>query len=297
MNYNISEYFVSCNINTQKSIVKNLGDVNTNKTNSIVYALNIYYFNIANNNHNVTAIIVTEKLFNSIENPNKNIVLEDFPKIAFWKFHNYLVDNGYMKIVFAHKVDKSAKIHPSAVIDGNVQIGKNVQIDACSIILSNSIIKENAHIHSGVIIGSDGMQVIKDENNQQTFIKHAGGVIIEENVNVLSGANISKAIDTSYTKVGKNSVIGIHACVAHNVTIGKNCRLGGTARVAGSTTIHDNVWIGPSATIRDDLIIHENASIKLGSVVVKNVKEAEEVSGNFAYNHQKRIRNYVKEQG
>jgi len=296
MNFNVIEYFSDCITNTQEVIIQNLGDINTNKVQSIVYALDIHYFNIANNNPQIIAIIMTEELFASVESVNTNIVLEKFPKIAFWRLHNYLVNNGYMKIDFTPKIDISAKIHPSVIIDENVQIGKNVQIDAGTIILSYSIIKENVHIHSGVVVGSDGMQVMKDENDQQVFIKHAGGVVIDENVNVLSGANISKAIDTSYTKVGKNSVISIHASVGHNVIVGKNCMLGGNVLVGGSTIIHDNVWIGPSATIKDSIVIHKNASIKLGSVVVKNVSASEEVSGNFAYKHTKRVRNFVKEQ-
>lgn len=296
MFFNIENYFNCCILIHKDCIIESLGDIKTNKKQSLTYALNLNYFNEANKNENVSTIIVTQEIADYIGKTTKNLVIEKFPKIAFWRLHNYLVENEIMKLPQENHIDKSAKIHSSVIIKDNVWIGKNVCIDAGSIILSNSIIKENAHIHSGVIIGSDGMQVIKDENGNQIFIRHAGGVIIGKNVNVLSGANISKAVDLSYTTIGENSVVSIHASVGHNVKIGKNCMLAGNVLVGGSTTIKDNVWIGPSSTIKDSITIDNNVSIKIGSVVVKDVKDGEEVSGNFAYNHTKRIRNFVKEQ-
>lgn len=296
MFFNIKNYFKSYILNTKDSVIENLGDIKTNKNNSLAYALNLNYFNEANENVNISTIIIPKALADIIGKTSKNIIIEEFPKVAFWKFHNYLVENQIMKLLTETYIDKSAKIDASVIIENSVWIGKNVQIDSGSIILKNSIIKDNSHIHSGVIVGSEGMQVIKDEIGNQVFIKHVGGVIIEKNVNILSGANISRAVDLSYTTVGENSVISVQTSVGHNVQIGKNCMLAGNVLVGGSTKVGNNVWVGPSATIKDSISIEDGVSIKIGSVVVKDVKENEEVSGNFAYKHSKRVRNFIKEQ-
>lgn len=292
----IEDYFNTFVIKNNEKIFKNLGDVNSKHEKSLVYALNLHYFNIANENPNVSAIIINSDLQPLIGSTQKNIIIEKSPKVAFWNLHNHLVIKGLMCLSVESYIGKNSNIHTTAVIHDNVWIGDNVIIDAGAIILPNTVIKNDVHIHSGAVIGSEGMQVIKDEENQQIFINHAGGVMIEKGVNILSGANVSKAVDLSYTIIGENSVISIHASVGHNVQIGKNCMLAGNVLVGGSTIIKDNVWIGPSSTIKDSLVIENNVSIKLGSVVVKDIKENEEVSGNFAYNHIKRIRNFMKEQ-
>jgi len=64
--------------------------------------------------------------------------------------------------------------------------------------------------------------------------------------------------------------------------------------VSGNVIIGNSVWIGPSSTIRDGIKIGSNAKIRLGSVVLTDVAENEDVSGNFAYNHNKNLLNYLK---
>jgi UDP-3-O-[3-hydroxymyristoyl] glucosamine N-acyltransferase len=60
--------------------------------------------------------------------------------------------------------------------------------------------------------------------------------------------------------------------------------------VAGSVTIGDDVWIGPGASLSNQIVVESGASITLGSVVVKNVREREHVTGHFAIPHRRFLR-------
>jgi len=50
------------------------------------------------------------------------------------------------------------------------------------------------------------------------------------------------------------------------------------------------VWIGPNSTISDHISIGNSAIITLGSVVCKNVKSKQTVTGNFALEHRQFVR-------
>lgn len=289
-------YFKQYISNITDHTIAYLGDVRSQHQNTLTYALDQHYFGVAINNPHVNTIITTQEVFEQHPNITKNIIISASPKVDFWQFHNYLVKNCLMELPLEPHIDQSATIHPKAIIDAKVSIGKNVRIDAGAVILRNTILDDNVHIHSNAIIGSDGMQTVKDTHGNEIFIEHAGGVYIGKNVNILAGANVSKSVGLEFTTIGDNTVISLLSSVGHNAKIGKNCLLAGNVLIGGSAIIEDNVWIGPSSTIKDGIHIHKNAKVRIGSVVVKNVKADAEVSGNFAYSHASHIKNYLKAQ-
>ncbi len=70
--------------------------------------------------------------------------------------------------------------------------------------------------------------------------------------------------------------------VAHHVRLGKRCLVGAGAAVTGSVTIGDDVRIGPNATIASEITIGDRANITLGSVVTRDSRPDQHVTGDFA---------------
>jgi carbonic anhydrase/acetyltransferase-like protein (isoleucine patch superfamily) len=96
------------------------------------------------------------------------------------------------------------------------------------------------------------------------------------------------------TVIGDNTIIGISSNIGHDVQIGKNCSISSNCVIARKAKLENGVWVGPSSTIREHVNIGPNSQIKLGSVVIEDVKASESVSGNFALNHPIHLRNYLK---
>jgi UDP-3-O-[3-hydroxymyristoyl] glucosamine N-acyltransferase len=277
---------------------ENIGLVDTAKNNSITFCEKINFLHKALENNNISVIITTENLYKTIKKDyNKSYILVENPKFYFWKLYNFLVEKDFFKTFkVKHFRGKNIDIHPTAYVEYNTYIGDNVKIGAYSIILEGTIIESNSVIHNHCTIGAEGLQSTFNEK-EKIFIKHIGGVKIGKNVNILSNSVVSRGVfPFEFTEIGDYTFISLLCSIGHNVKIGKYCNIAGNSLIGGSAIIEDNVWIGPSSTIKDGIIIGKNASIKIGSVVVKDIKHNEEVSGNFAYNHAKRIRNYVKEQ-
>lgn len=266
---------------------------NSQLKNSICFVLNQEYLKKANENENISGIITTEELSQYVSE-NKGLVISENPKKVFFNLHNTLLENGLNQMNVQMEIDKSAKIADTVKIYGNVKIGKNVIIEDYTVINSNTIIEDNTYIAQNVIIGARGMHNTMVDGH---FIRvnDAGGVHIGKNCEVLSGAIIQKSYFSEFTKIGDETKVSVSVKVGHGCTVGERTLIAGNVQLAGYNTIGNDVWIGPSSVLAHGLIIGNKAQIKLGSVVVKDVKENQEVSGNFAYDHTKRIRNFVKE--
>jgi len=261
---------------------------------TVCFVLTSEFLDIANKNDNISGIITSKDLSQGVSG-DKGLYISENPKKDFFDLHNRLLDFNENSINVDSFIDKTAKVADTVKIYGNVHIGKNVNIEDYVVINSNTIIEDNTYIAQNVIIGARGMHNTM-VNGSFIHVKDAGGVHIGKNCEILAGAIIQKSYFSEFTKIGNQTKISVGVKVGHGCVIGERTLVAGSVQLAGYNTIGNDVWIGPSSVLAHGLKIGDNAQIKLGSVVVKDVKENEEVSGNFAYKHTKRIRNFIKEQ-
>lgn len=266
---------------------------NTNKEATLCYALDFKYLKYAEENPNISAIITHPDLK---YDGKKAFALDEEPDIIYGLILNKLILKDVIKPNMAYSVSKSAIIHPSAFISEKSYIGNNVIIGRNVIINDYTIIEDNCIIGDNVVLGCEGFYFKRKKNKELMKFLHSGGVHLHKNVEVMTGSIIQKAHDAEFTTIEEGTKISVNVNIGHSCKIGKHNMITGNIQIAGRVTIGDNCWIGTSSTISDSIVIGNNASIKIGSVVVKDVKDGEEVSGNFAYNHLKRVRNFAKQQ-
>ncbi|MGE4457017.1 MAG: hypothetical protein AB7E13_08770 [Arcobacteraceae bacterium] len=267
---------------------------NSKLKNTVCFVLNLEYLKVANANDNISAVITTSELSKYV-NKEKGLVISNNPKRDFFNIHNMLLNDGFNSLNIEHYIDPSVKIADTVKIKGNVRIGKNVVVEGYTVINENTIIEDDTYIAENVVIGARGMHNTMIDG-KFIRVEDAGGVCIGKGCEILAGAIIQKSYFSEFTKIGDQTKVSVSVKVGHGCSIGERTLLAGNAQLAGYNIIGNDVWIGPSSVIAHGLTIGNKAQIKLGSVVVKNIKDGEEVSGNFAYNHLKRIRNFVKEQ-
>lgn len=259
---------------------------------TLCFALNEFYVQMANQNEAVSAIITTSHMEGKVST-NKGLIIHHNPKLAFYEIHNRLGESITELLPVKPGIAPSARIHPSANISDFVHIGANAVVEAGVVIKSFSFIGDDCYIGENVVIGARGLHNTMVEG---AFMKvmDLGGVYIENECEILAGAIIQKSYFREFTKIGTGTKIGPTANISHGVEIGKNCLITGNSQIAGFTKIEDQVWLGPSTTVGHGLEIGEKASIKIGSVVVSNISKEETVSGNFAFDHKKHIRQFTK---
>lgn len=190
------------------------------------------------------------------------------------------------------KISKKANIHPSTVIgndciiedfvsiEENCKIGDGVHIKAFSHIYYNSVIGDNCYIGVRCNIGSDGFGYAQNQKGESHFTPQIGNVVIEENVTILDHSSIDRGAFEP-TLIKKNSLLGGHTHIAHNLEIGENAEIGHGFVVAGSTKIGKNVKLGGRVNCVGHLKITDNFTCDSMALINNSVSEEGHYAGSL----------------
>ncbi|MDO9536869.1 MAG: hypothetical protein Q7J68_00940 [Thermoplasmata archaeon] len=270
-----------------------LGYVDSSKKDTLAYCDIFSYVVRAMQNENVSCVITTGELADHVD-ATKGLIVSSNPRNEFLKFHNKLVEEDLIRLEIDYGIGEKCIFHPTAIISKRSKIGNNVIINENVVIKDNVMIGDNTFIDTGAVIGCQGLLYII-ENDKHIFVRHAGGVKIGSNVTILSNAVIAQSINNScLTEIGDYSIIGIATSIGHEARIGVKCVISGNCVIARRAFVDDGAWIGSSAVIREHVIIGKDAQVKTGSIVVKDVGNNQAVSGNFAMDHNRHLRQYIR---
>ncbi|NME35808.1 MULTISPECIES: DapH/DapD/GlmU-related protein [Fusobacterium] len=252
----------------------------------LTFLADIKYFEEVKNNNTITCIITTEEIANNIKDNKYGLIISENPKRDFFELHNKLVDEEFYFKKEKNNISSKAIISPRASIrEYNINIEDDVVIEENVVIYPNVTIKKDSIIKAGTILGADGFQYFKSENNN-IQVKPIGKLIIEEDVTIHNNCVIDRGIFDK-TIIDKNTKIYNLVHIAHDSKIEKNTLITAGVIVCGRVRIGENSYLGPNCTIKNGLKLGKNSKVSMGAVVTKNVQDNEVVTGNFAISHQK----------
>lgn len=188
-------------------------------------------------------------------------------------------------------VECDAVIGDNAVIYPGVYIGRGSKVGKESVIYSNVSVREGvtigerAIIHPNSVIGSDGFGFAKFEA-KYVKIPQAGGVIIEDDVEI--GANVTidrAALKGANTKIGRGTKIDNLVQLAHNVIVGEDTVIVAQAGVSGSTKIGSRVTIAGQAGVAGHIEIADDSVITAKAGVTNTIKKPGAYSGYPVVEH------------
>lgn len=251
------------------------------------------YYKEIENNKSITCIVTTDEVAQKIEKGKYGIIISNNPRKDFFELHNKLVKEDFYFTKRDNQISEKAYISEKANIGSyNIIIEDDVIIEAGVTIYENVTIKKGTIIKSGTILGADGFQYIRNKDDI-IKVEPAGELEIAEDVVIHNNSIIDKGI-FGKTFIGENTKIYNLVHVAHDSKIGKNVFLTAGVIVCGRVKIGANSYLGPNCTIKNGLFLGENSKISMGSVVTKDVKDNEVVTGNFAIPHEQFISNLKK---
>lgn len=203
-----------------------------------------------------------------------------------------IIGNQFFLKSQIHGIDTTAKISQQAKIAPDVNIGANVVVGECEIganttIMPNTVIHDrvkigaNVLIQSGAVLGTDGLGCIRETDGSLTKFPHLGGLIIHDNVEVGANSSIAKGAFGD-TVVGKGTKINALCYIGHNCHIGANVLIAGGTNLNGSVRIGDNSVVYSNCVLREQARIGKRVVIGMGSVVTKDIPDAEVWVGNPA---------------
>lgn len=272
---------------------KTAGSVSNQTNNHILcYAANLHNINLAVRNPAISCIITTPDLAHHVT--LKGLAISPNPDFTFFAILNKLIEQNLIFPTMTYGIDPTAIIHTSAMVSEKAYIGKNVFIGRNTIINDYSILEDDVIIGDNVIIGNEGFFFKRTSENHLYKVLHAGGVKLEQGVEIMSNSIIQRAHDPIFTVVGKGSKISVNVNIGHSCVIGKHCAITGNVQIAGRTTVGDYCRIGMSATIADGLKIGDRAEIKIGSIVATDIGPDQVFSSSFALPHKYQLRQHAR---
>ena len=253
---------------------------------------NNYLRNIQEN-ENISAVVTVSELADElIKTTNCGIIVCDKPDELFYNLHNYLYrkTDFYQKQSILTQIGKNAVIDSTAIIaERDVVIGDNVIIEPGVVIQGGVTIGNNCVIGANTTIGTRGFQYYRD-GDEVFYIEHIGGVVLEDNVEVLSGCCIASGL-IKPTYISENCKIDNLVHVGHSAFLDKRVLVTAGAVIGGSARIGKRVWVGINSVISASVHIGDDAFICMGAAVTRDVNANQKVSGNFAIEHKKQIEN------
>lgn len=262
--------------------------------NSISFINSEKYLNLVDDK--ISCIVCTEELYPFFQKRNMGIIVSINPKSTFYKIYLTMFQKGYFDY-FQNEISTESTISSRALIaNRGVKIGKNCIIEDNVVIRAGTIIEDNVIVRNNSILGSEGFEVAEIDGINK-IIPHSGCCFIKKNVEILNNTCVCKGLFQGYdTILEENVKIDNFVQIAHAVKIGKSTEIAAGTVISGNTSIGSHAWIGPNVTISNGLKIGNNVRINLGAVVINNLSDNLQVSGNFAYDHQKFLKNFARKQ-
>lgn len=266
------------------AVFEHLGSLENTFSRMLVYVESEQYLALLAGNDNVAAVITTDELADAVSG-ELGLILTDIPARQFCDLHNYLAQHtGFYFDDFPASIHPSATIHPTAfVADTSVRIGADAIVEAGARILSRAVLKDRVIVRAGATIASEGFE-FRAIAGAIVPLVHAGGVLLEEDVEIQAHSVVDKSVFGGHTTVGAHSKIDNFVHIGHNAQVGTRVRIAAQAMIP-RCVIGDDVFIGPSATLTPGVTIGDGASVSLGSVVTQDVPPGMKVTGYFAMEH------------
>ena len=241
----------------------------------------------------LAGVICTEEVKEEIKDVFQGgILVGENPKGIFLTFYNRILNKkNEEKLSHPTKIGGGSQIHKTAIIaPNNVEIGDNVTIGPFTVIEEETNIADNVVIGAHCTIGVPGFFYF-EEGGKKTRVVNVGGVSIGRNAEIDSHCVVARAVFSGDTIIGENAKLDNFVFLAHDVQIGAGAIVAAGAIFGGYASVDENMFLGLQSTVVPNIKIGPDGTVSAGAVVTKNVPPNTHVSGNFAIEHSRFIRN------
>lgn len=196
-------------------------------------------------------------------------VVHPHPAEAFFTVHDALAAAGRYGTLPTHRgagvtVAASARVHPGT------WLGDDVTIADHAVVHPNTVIEDGTVVLEGTVVGGHGFQVATGPGSRR-MVRHVGGVHVGPGVRIGASSTIDRALHSTMTRLGRETMVDHFGYVAHNVSIGDRGTVAARVALMGSVTVHEDVWLGPGVVVNQHLDIGRAALIGSGAVVVSDI--------------------------
>ncbi|WP_374243725.1 UDP-3-O-(3-hydroxymyristoyl)glucosamine N-acyltransferase [Zoogloea sp.] len=168
------------------------------------------------------------------------------------------------------EIGEDCIIGPGCVLGDGVRLGAGSLLHAGVKIYDNCAIGARAIIHSGAVIGADGLGFARDADKHWVKIPQIGRVIVGDDVEIGANTTIDRgALDD--TVIGNGVKLDNLIHVAHNCRVGDDSIMAAMAGLAGSTEVGKRVMVGGKAGFSGHLSVADDVTVSADTNVTKSI--------------------------
>lgn len=204
-------------------------------------------------------------------------------------------------------IGDGVSIGPYVVIGEGVAIGDGVTIMSHTVIYEGAVIGSQTQIHSQctirehcrlgervilqnqVVVGGDGFGYAPRPDRSWCKIPQTGIVVLEDDVEVGSGAVIDRAT-IGVTVIGRGTKIDNLTHIGHGSTVGHDTLLCAQVGLAGSTRVGNQVILGGQVGVAGHLTIGDRVMATAQAGIPASVDPGRSISGSPAIDHRAWLR-------
>jgi UDP-3-O-[3-hydroxymyristoyl] glucosamine N-acyltransferase len=188
-------------------------------------------------------------------------------------------------------IDSHCHISAGCVIGDNVSIGESSTLLANVTLIAGVSLGSRVILHPGVVIGSDGFGLARDED-KWVKIPQIGSVRIGNDVEIGANTTIDcGALDDTVIEDGVK--IDNQVQIGHNVHVGAHTAIAGCVGIAGSAKIGSRCMIGGAAAIGGHLEIVDDVVITATGAVANSILKPGTYSSGIPVTDNKRWKRNV----
>jgi UDP-3-O-[3-hydroxymyristoyl] glucosamine N-acyltransferase len=140
-------------------------------------------------------------------------------------------------------------------------------------IYDGCVIGARAILHSGAVIGADGLGFARDAERRWVKIPQIGRVLVGDDVEIGANTTIDRgALDD--TVIGNGVKLDNLIHVAHNCQVGDDTIMAAMAGLAGSTKVGKRVMVGGKAGFSGHLEVADDIVVSAATNVTKSIDKA-----------------------
>ena len=238
-----------------------------------------YLSEVAND---ITMVITKQEFESFFRERNVGLCICEKPKRLYNKLLNYIAEQHqeYVPTIIGDGCQISEKAY---IAPYNVVIENNVIVEEYACIYEGSLIKEGTIIHAGAKISTQDYNYYEGSAEEYIHLKHVGRTILDKCVDVGYNTIIGRALyDYSQTFIGEGCKIGSGVLIGHDCYIDYGSKIYANSTLGGNVKVGHNSNIYMGVTIKNAISIGNNSNVEMGSVVIRSVKDEQNVFGNPA---------------
>ncbi|BAZ94450.1 UDP-3-O-acylglucosamine N-acyltransferase [Thiohalobacter sp. COW1] len=196
------------------------------------------------------------------------------------------------------QVDTSASVGPLCVIEAgavigedcvlgpNCLVGRGARVGAGTRLVANVTLCHEVRLgrgcllHPGVVIGSDGFGIAKDQG-RWLKVPQLGGVEIGDDVEIGANTTVDRGA-LENTVIAGGAKLDNQIQVAHNVHIGEHTAVAGCVGISGSARIGSHCLLAGGVGVVGHLEIADHTVVTGMSMVTRSITEAGVYSSGLA---------------